>query len=66
MNRLNRIIDVLNLKLAEYMYVMIWTEDEEVRRKGMKGIERVVKERSVWEGIRDSVRKGKKEEREYE
>ena len=58
MNRLNRIIDVLNLKLAEYMYVMIWIgdEDEDKRRKGMEGIERVVKERSVWEGIRDSVR----------
>ena len=63
MNRLNQIIDMLNLKLAEYMYVMIWIgdEDEDKRRKGMEGIERVVKERSVWEGIRDSVRKGKKE-----
>ena len=62
MNRLNQIIDMLNLKLAEYMYVMIWIgdgdEDEDKRRKGMEGIERVVKERSVWEGIRDSVRKG--------
>ena len=63
MNRLNQIIDMLNLKLAEYMYVMIWIGDgdEDKRRKGMEGIERVVKERSVWEGIRDSVRKGKKE-----
>lgn len=56
MNRLNRIIGMLNLKLAEYMYVMMWTEDEGERRKGMEGVERVVKERSVWEGIRDSVR----------
>ena len=58
MNRLNQIIDVLNLKLAEYMYVMIWIGDgdEDKRRKGMEGIERVVKERSVWEGIRESVR----------
>ena len=63
MNRLNMIVDMLNLKLAEYMYVMIWIgdEDEDKRRKGMEGIERIVKERSVWEGIRDSVRKGKKE-----
>ena len=63
MNRLNQIIDMLNLKLAEYMYVMIWIgdEDEDKRRKGMEGIERVVKERSVWEGIRECVRKGKKE-----
>lgn len=56
MNRLNRIVDVLNEVIAEYMYVMIWTEDEEKRKKGMEGIERVVKERSVWEGIRESVR----------
>ena len=61
MNRLNRIIDVLNERIAEYMYVMIWTEDEGERKRGMEGVERVVKERSVWEGIRECVRKGKKE-----
>ena len=56
MNRLNKVVDVLNEVIAEYMYVMIWTDDEGERRKGMEGIERVVKERSVWEGIRESVR----------
>ena len=34
------------------------TEDEGERKRGMEGIERVVKERSVWEGIREGVRKG--------
>ena len=63
MNRLNRIIDVLNLMLVEYRYVMIWTRDEDKRRNGMECIEEVLKERKMWEGIRDSVRKGKKEER---
>ena len=59
MNRLNRIVDVLNWELAEYMYVMIWTEDEEKRRRGMEMVERVMGEKRIWEGIRDSVRKGK-------
>lgn len=58
MNRLNRIIDVLNEVIAEYMYVMIWTEDKDKRREGMKGIEEVLKVRRKWEGIRESVRKG--------
>ena len=58
MNRLNRIIDVLNEVIAEYMYVMMWTEDEGERKKGIEGIERLVKVRSVWEGIRECVRKG--------
>ena len=61
MNRLNRIVYSLNEVIAECMYVMMWTEDEEERKKGMECIERVVKERRVWEGIRESVRKGKKE-----
>ena len=43
MNRLNRIIDVLNEVIAEYMYVMMWTEDEGERKKGIEGIERLVK-----------------------
>ena len=58
MNRLNRIVDVLNEVIAEYMYVMMWAEDEEKRKKGMEGIEEVLKMRSVWEGIRECVRKG--------
>ena len=56
MNRLNRIINMLDLMLVEYRYVMIWTKDEEKRRIGMECIEEVLKERSVWEGIRESVR----------
>ena len=63
MNRLNRIVDSLNEVIAECMYVMMWTEDEGERKRGMEGVERVVKERSVWEVIREGVRKGKKEGR---
>ena len=57
MNRLNLIVDMLNEMIAECMYVMMWTEDEVMRKKGMEGIERVVKERKMWEGIRESVRR---------
>ena len=49
---------MLNEVIAEYMYVMMWAEDEEKRKKGMEGIEEVLKMRSVWEGIRECVRKG--------
>ena len=57
MNRLNRIIGMLNLMLTEYRYVM-WTEDEDKRRNRMECIEIVLKEKKMWEGIRESIRKG--------
>ena len=63
MNRLNLIVDMLNSELSWKLYTLyaVNFEDEEKRLKIAEDIERVVKERSVWEGIRECVRKGKKE-----
>lgn len=66
MNRLNRIVDSLNEVIAYLMYaqhcVAKEEEDEEKRREEIKVImEKIgeaVEERSVWEGIREYVRKG--------
>ena len=58
MNRLNLIVDMLNSELGWKLYTLyaVNFESEEKRLKIAEDIERVVKERSVWEGIRDSVR----------
>ena len=63
MNRLNLIVDMLNSELSWKLYTLyaVNFDDEEKRLKIAEDIERVVKERSVWEGIRECVRKGKKE-----
>lgn len=59
MNRLNRIVDMLNWKLAEHLYTMRCVkEDEEDKKKRGREVMRLVEERRVWEGIRESVRKG--------
>ena len=59
MNRLNLIVDMLNSelswKLSACMYATHF-EDEEEKWKIGEDIERVVKERKMWEGIRESVR----------
>ena len=63
MNRLNLIVDMLNSELGWNLYTLyaVNFEDEEKRLKIAEDIERVVKERSVWEGIREGVRKGVRE-----
>lgn len=61
MNRLNRMVDMLNWKLAENLYTMRCVkEDDESKKKRGREVMRLVEERRVWEGIRESVRKGKK------
>lgn len=62
MNRLNLMVDMLNWKLAEHLYTMHCVkEDEEDKKKRGREVMRLVEERRVWEGIRECVRKGKKE-----
>lgn len=58
MNRLNRIIDMLNSELGWKLYTLyaVNFEDEEKRWKIGEEIEKMIEERRVWEGIRDSVR----------
>ena len=59
MNRLNRMVDMLNWKLAEHLYTMRCVkEDDEDKKKRGREVMRLVEERRVWEGIRESVRKG--------
>ena len=64
MNRLNLIVDMLNSelgwKLSACMYATHF-EDEEKRWKIGEEIEKMIEEKEVWEGIRDSVRKGMRE-----
>lgn len=56
---MNRIVDMLNWKLAEHLYTMRCVkEDEEDKKKRGREVMRLVEERRVWEGIRESVRKG--------
>ena len=71
MNRLNRIVDSLNEMIAYLMYaqhcVAKEEKDEEKRREEiqviMEKIGEAVEERGKWIVIRESVRKGVKEER---
>lgn len=60
MNRLNLIVDMLNSELSWKLYTLyaVNFDDEEKRWKIAEDIEKMIEERSVWEGIRDSVRKG--------
>lgn len=58
MNRLNRIVDMLNSELSWKLYTLyvVNFDDEEKRWKIAEDIEKMIEERSVWEGIRESVR----------
>ena len=59
MNRLNRMVDMLNWKLAEHLYTMRCVkEDEEDKKKRGREVMRLVEERGKWMGIRECVRKG--------
>ena len=59
MSRLNRIVDMLNWKLAEHLYAMRCVkEDEEDKKKRGREVMRLVEERGKWMAIRECVRKG--------